>query len=263
VRIGEVAQRTGLSARMIRYHDERGHLPGRSRTLGRHRYFDQGDVEWLSRLQALLAAGIPTATAVRALRHEATAAELSQIASAIQRLGSQLALVRGSLSPARRYELGIERRMTLAFDTFVLRMRMESYLYPAISPAGVIPGDFGLLALVGEVELTPATLARMVGLAPTTVTRRLRNLIDRGWVARRPPGSGRSWVVTVTPAGREVLAAAQPAFSANNQRLEQALREQGVDPGLLREQLQLLSATVRAMLPDEREDEQDDDVSFG
>ena len=67
---------------MIRYHDERGHLPGRRRIAGRHRYFDQADVDWLSALEALLAAGIPTATAVRAMRDEATREEQAQIESA-------------------------------------------------------------------------------------------------------------------------------------------------------------------------------------
>jgi DNA-binding transcriptional MerR regulator/DNA-binding MarR family transcriptional regulator len=252
VRIGEVARRTGLSARMIRYHDERGHLPGRTRTAGRHRYFDEADVEWLSALAALLAAGLPTVTAVRALRNEETAAERTAIESAVLRLGDQLSAVRRLLAPAPRYDLGIEDRMTLAFDTFLLRARIESYMVSALHPAGVIPGDFGLLSLIAETELTPALLAQMVGVAPSTVNRRLRNLIEHGWVARRPTGrNGRSWVATITPAGQKVLAAAQPAFLVVHAQLEEALRRRGADPELLRRQIQLLSTTLRSLLPDE------------
>ena len=251
MRIGEVARRTGLSARTIRYLDARGCLPGRSRPAGRHRYFDQADLEWLSALGALLAAGVPTATAVRALRNEASAAERAEIESAVQRLSAQLSTIPKLLSPERSYDLGIEDRMTLVFDTFLLRARVESYLYTAIRPAGVIPGDFGLLSLVSETELTPAVLARMVGVAPSTLTRRLRNLIDRGWVERRPSGGdGRSWVASVTPAGRDVLRAAQPAFSQRHHQLDDALRSRGVDPDRLRDQIQLLSTTLRTLLPD-------------
>jgi DNA-binding transcriptional MerR regulator/DNA-binding MarR family transcriptional regulator len=252
MRIGEVARRTGLSARMIRYHDDRGHLPGRIRPAGRHRYFDQADVEWLSALAALLAAGIPTATAVRALRDEATAAERTAIESAVLRLGEQLGAVRRLLAPERRYDLGIEDRMTLAFDTFLLRARIESYMVTALHPAGVLPGDFGLLSLISEMELTPALLAQMVGVAPSTLNRRLRNLVEHGWVTRRPTGGdGRSWVATITPAGQQVLDAAQPAFLLVHHQLEDELRRRGADPEVLRQEIQLLSTTLRTLLPDE------------
>ena len=140
---------------MIRYHDERGHLSGRPRTAGRHRYFDENDVEWLSALSALLAAGLSTATAVRALRNEATAGERAAIECAVQRLGEQLSSVRKLLAAEPDQDLGIEDRMTLAFDTFLLRARMESYIFGALHPAGVIPGDFGLLSLIWEAKLTP------------------------------------------------------------------------------------------------------------
>jgi DNA-binding transcriptional MerR regulator/DNA-binding HxlR family transcriptional regulator len=237
---------------MIRYHDERGHLPGRSRTAGRHRYFDQNDVEWLSALSALRAAGLSTATAVRALRNEAKAGERAAIECAVQRLGEQLSSVRKLLATELDHDLGIEDRMTLAFDTFLLRARMESYIFSALHPAGVIPGDFGLLSLIQEAELTPAVLAQMVGVAPSTLNRRLGNLIEHGWVIRRATGSnGRSWVATITPAGQKVLEAALPAFWLVHGQLEDALRQRGADPDALRHQIQLLSTTLRTLLPDE------------
>ena len=237
---------------MIRYHDERGHLPGRRRSAGRHRYFDQADVDWLSALQALLAAGIPTAIAVRAMREEATSEEQARIESALGLLGGHLAVARERLTPAQhRYELGFEDRMTLAWDIFVMRTRMESFMFTVLHPTGVIPGEFGLLSLVAEAELTPTVLAQIVGVAPSTLTRRVRRLIDRGWVARRPTGSnGRSWVATITPEGREALAAAHPAFAQGHRLLDAALRRRGVEPDVLRRQMQLLSATLRGLLPD-------------
>jgi DNA-binding MarR family transcriptional regulator len=94
-------------------------------------------------------------------------------------------------------------------------------------------------------------LAQIVGVAPSTLSRRVRRLIDRGWVARRATGrNGRSWVATITPEGREALAAAHPAFVHNHRLLDAALRRRGVEPEVLRRQMQLLSATLRGLLPD-------------
>jgi hypothetical protein len=52
----------------------------------------------------------------------------------VQRLSAQLSTIPKLLSSERRYDLGIEDRMTLAFDTFLLRVRVESYLYNAVPP---------------------------------------------------------------------------------------------------------------------------------
>lgn len=61
VRIGEVAARTGLTPRTIRYYEEIGLLPGGAgRAKGRHRLYDALDIERLSlivRLRDLL--GLP------------------------------------------------------------------------------------------------------------------------------------------------------------------------------------------------------------
>jgi DNA-binding transcriptional MerR regulator len=54
IRIGEVAERTGLTPRTIRYYEEIGLLPGPpERRKGEHRAYDDGDVERLSELTRL------------------------------------------------------------------------------------------------------------------------------------------------------------------------------------------------------------------
>ena len=82
---------------MIRYHDERGHLPGRSRAAGQHRQFDQADVEWLSWLQALVAAGVPTATAVLDAAQPAFEAVDTQLSQALRRRGVDPTVLRRQL----------------------------------------------------------------------------------------------------------------------------------------------------------------------
>ncbi|MBV8478734.1 MAG: MerR family transcriptional regulator [Actinobacteria bacterium] len=54
IRIGEVAERTGLTPRTIRYYEEIGLLPPPSeRRKGEHRAYDDGDVERLNELKRL------------------------------------------------------------------------------------------------------------------------------------------------------------------------------------------------------------------
>jgi DNA-binding transcriptional MerR regulator len=54
IRIGEVAERTGLTPRTIRYYEEIGLLPGPpERRKGEHRAYDDHDVERLSELKRL------------------------------------------------------------------------------------------------------------------------------------------------------------------------------------------------------------------
>lgn len=56
--------------------------------------------------------------------------------------------------------------------------------------------------------LRPGTLGRRLGIAPSTMTRNLSRLIDRGLVVtRRDPRDGRSSKVTLTPAGRQAAVA--------------------------------------------------------
>ena len=52
-RIGEVAERTGLTPRTIRYYEEIGLLPPSERRKGEHRLYDDADVERLQELKRL------------------------------------------------------------------------------------------------------------------------------------------------------------------------------------------------------------------
>jgi DNA-binding transcriptional MerR regulator len=54
MRIGEVADRTGLTTRAIRYYEEVGLLPGSGRRdKGQHRHYDEADVAQLSLIHAI------------------------------------------------------------------------------------------------------------------------------------------------------------------------------------------------------------------
>jgi DNA-binding transcriptional MerR regulator len=53
IRIGEVAERVGITPRTIRYYEEIGLLPGGARRKGEHRLYDESDVERLAELKRL------------------------------------------------------------------------------------------------------------------------------------------------------------------------------------------------------------------
>ncbi|HEV7134268.1 MAG TPA: MerR family transcriptional regulator [Gaiellaceae bacterium] len=53
IRIGEVAERTGVTPRTIRYYEEIGLLAGPERRKGEHRLYDETDVERLQELKRL------------------------------------------------------------------------------------------------------------------------------------------------------------------------------------------------------------------
>ncbi|HEY6810289.1 MAG TPA: MerR family transcriptional regulator [Propionibacteriaceae bacterium] len=255
MRIGVVAERTGISPRMIRYHEQHGHLPSRGRKSGRHRQFDEQDVQWLRSLQTLLAAGVSATTAVRALRDELSLAERAAIDRALDRLSANIHEARRQLetSEPAADEAPAEERMSLAFDIFVMRTRMESYLSAGLQEAGVVSGDYAVLSLLAvEGQLTQAVLARLVGVAPSTLGPRLKALMARGWVERRAnPASSRSWLLQLTPAGRAHYRAAIPHAKVAFDRLDSVLRDRHVDTATLRQQIQLLSTILRSLLPNQ------------
>jgi DNA-binding MarR family transcriptional regulator/DNA-binding transcriptional MerR regulator len=240
---------------MIRYHEMHGHLPSRGRTAGQHRSFDEDDVRWLRNLQTLRAAGVPTRTAMRALRGELSAAERAAVDCQLDRLCGNVRDARSQLEMFEDAadEAPAEERISLAFDTFVLRTRMESYLSAGLRAAGIVSGDYALLSLLAiEGQLTQAVLARLVGVAPSTLGPRLNALTKRGWVERRAnPANTRSWLVQLTPAGWTRYHAALPYAKLTFDRLNQALGDRHVDIITLRRQIQALSTTLRSLLPNE------------
>ena len=129
MRIGEVAARTGLTARAIRYYEEVGLLPlDPDRGKGKHRHYDEADVDQLQLIHSLCRLlGTPLDEVQRLVRPE-----LAQVGSErhwegietlVQRLSvveTALAAVRGLLEVvgARRAELleleaALERRLAV------------------------------------------------------------------------------------------------------------------------------------------------------
>lgn len=100
-------------------------------------------------------------------------------------------------------------------------MQLSEQLARAITSMGRLMNDFqgeelsrtDFLVLVrlplqgGEGEaVRPRDLARAEGLDPSTMSRRLASLAERGLIAREPdPADGRAHLLTLTQAGRDAV----------------------------------------------------------
>jgi DNA-binding transcriptional MerR regulator len=67
VRIGDVARRTGLTVRTLRYYEEIGLLPPSERLAGGHRVYGEDDIRKLHRVNLLRHVGVPLAEIPAAL----------------------------------------------------------------------------------------------------------------------------------------------------------------------------------------------------
>lgn len=125
LRIGEIAERSGVTPRTIRYYEELGLLPRSERELGKHRVYTEFDVERISeltRLRDLLGLSLDelrsmiAAEDVRAelrRRFHATDSREEQLAvldEALPHIETQLSLVRRRLSALQELESDLAER---------------------------------------------------------------------------------------------------------------------------------------------------------
>lgn len=125
LRIGEVAERTGVTPRTVRYYEELGLLPRSDREQGKHRVYTETDIERLreiTRLRDLLGLSLDelrtvlVAEEVRAdarRRFHATESPEERRAAledALPHLETQLGLVRRRLAELRELETDLVDR---------------------------------------------------------------------------------------------------------------------------------------------------------
>jgi DNA-binding transcriptional MerR regulator len=126
LRIGEIAERSGVTPRTIRYYEELGLLPRAEREQGKHRMYSEADVERLremTRLRDLLGLSLDelrsmiTAEDVRAevrrrfLETDSREEQLALLDQALPHLDTQLQLVRRRLGELQELEADlVERR---------------------------------------------------------------------------------------------------------------------------------------------------------
>lgn len=102
--------------------------------------------------------------------------------------------------------------------------RLTEELVRVYAEHGLDEGEFDVLATLRRsgdpYELTPSVLAASTMVTSGAVTKRVDRCEQRGWVTRRVSDrDGRSRVVALTPAGRELIDRAFEAHMTNEHRL--------------------------------------------
>jgi DNA-binding transcriptional MerR regulator len=139
MRIGEVATRTGLTARTIRYYEEVGLLPlDPERGKGKHRLYDEADVDQLQLIHSLCRLlGTPLDEVQRLVRPELAQVGSDRHWEGIETLVQRLSVVETALAAvkvllevvgARRAELleleaALERRLAVIESRPVIGVR--------------------------------------------------------------------------------------------------------------------------------------------
>lgn len=100
--------------------------------------------------------------------------------------------------------------------------RIVGRVYDAgLAPAGVTVTQYAILANVQRYAPIPQMrLATHLGLERTTLYRTVESLEDLGWLTATPTGEGVTKVLTLTPAGTQVLARARQAWARVQQGFE-------------------------------------------
>lgn len=119
LRIGEIAERSGVTPRTIRYYEELGLLPRTEREHGKHRVYTEADVERLrelTRLRDLLGLSLDELRSMliaedaraevrrRYQETESREEQLELLDRSLPHLDTQLALVRRKLDELRQLE---------------------------------------------------------------------------------------------------------------------------------------------------------------
>lgn len=100
------------------------------------------------------------------------------------------------------------------FDVWLTSRAVTGALDEALAPSGLTADEFGIYSALSSAEaLTPSDLAQWMFAPATTVSSVVKRLERRGHLTRkRNPTDGRSYLLALTPSGREAHAAAGRLF---------------------------------------------------
>ncbi|WP_047463248.1 MarR family winged helix-turn-helix transcriptional regulator [Rhizobium rhizogenes] len=95
----------------------------------------------------------------------------------------------------------------------------------ALRPLGLTNGQFSLMMSLNRPQPAPmGPVATLLAIDQTTLTAALKPLERRGWVNVLPnPRDRRARLLSLTPSGKAVLAAAVPIWEATHAEVEQRL----------------------------------------
>jgi len=118
-----------------------------------------------------------------------------------------------------------DRHLSLLFDVFALGQRVRTLVALAMAGSELRPDEYAAYSVVFESPgITMTAMARELGMPVTTAADYVRAMQRRGHVRREHhPHDSRSYVLSLTPAGRSAHRAASTAFQRAHRALLDAL----------------------------------------
>lgn len=125
------------------------------------------------------------------------------------------------------------------FDVWMVSRTSTGLLDEALAPSGLTADEFGVYSVLSSSDaMTPTELARWMWAPPTTVSSYVKRFEKRGHLVReRNANDGRSFVLRLTPEGRQAHRAAGEAFLPV---LVQVVAELGTAEAAVRQSLRTL-----------------------
>jgi DNA-binding MarR family transcriptional regulator len=117
------------------------------------------------------------------------------------------------------------RRAGILLHAWTAAQRIDQLVTRELKAAGVWTPHYALLSMIAIREpITPTALAQAMGLAPTTLSDRLTELLELGHVDRAVnPDDGRSYLIRTTAAGRRAVDRAASATARVQAEVERQL----------------------------------------
>ncbi len=131
------------------------------------------------------------------------------------------------LSPAEVRDEAVDA----LFMVWLVSRSTTDLLDSVLAPAGLTADEFAIYSvLTAAPTITPTELARWMAAPATTVSSYIKRFEGRGHVRReRNPEDGRSYRITLTPAGRKAHQAAARLFHPVRSRVAAAVDKQEFD----------------------------------
>ncbi|MBT9273716.1 MarR family transcriptional regulator [Phycicoccus sp. MAQZ13P-2] len=134
----------------------------------------------------------------------------------------------------------------VALDLFIVTERVGSLLSAALAGTEVSPSQYAVYSQLMQAPRTPSELSELLGIPRSTLSGYLATMLRRGDVTRkRSLDDGRSWLISLSPAGRvrtqECSPRIQRAIRALNSHLGSA-----AEVLIVRQTLGRIDGAVRA-----------------
>ena len=127
-------------------------------------------------------------------------------------------------------------RTNVLLDSWTAAQRVDQLVTRELKAAGVWTPHYALLSMICIREpITPTALAHEMGVAPTTLSDRLQELLALGHVRRlKNPSDGRSYLIRSTAAGRRKVERAGPVTARTMELLARRLgrRQRAVESAI-------------------------------